>query len=321
MILVNVLSILVSHQLMTASTTTNRNTAVRTTPIELASTSYPTTRMSKIGCVRCTMHAIQFAIDEKLCFAPIERPHAVLDIGTGTGLWAIAVADEHPQASVVGTDLSPIMPEMVPPNLEFEIYDADDDWCFSRKFDLIHSRTMYDFTLKSWPHFFTQAFGSLLPGGWVECQEVDLRRRSDDNTIPEISEFKFWEDEWTRGLQKIGLQGTCDPELVMQQMREAGFINVTLEQFKMPIGLWPSETSKQQSGWLTRWNLMQGLYGLSAKIFYDLLEYSQHDLERLIHKCRREVLREDIRSYYPLHVVMGQRPRLSEDIDTCEITT
>jgi methylase of polypeptide subunit release factors len=32
----------------------------------------------------------------------------VLDIGTGTGIWAIDFADEHPEAEVIGTDLSPI---------------------------------------------------------------------------------------------------------------------------------------------------------------------------------------------------------------------
>lgn len=32
----------------------------------------------------------------------------VIDIGTGTGIWAIDFADEHPESEVIGTDLSPI---------------------------------------------------------------------------------------------------------------------------------------------------------------------------------------------------------------------
>lgn len=36
-----------------------------------------------------------------------------LDIGTGTGIWAIDFADEHPETTVIGTDLSPIQPDSV----------------------------------------------------------------------------------------------------------------------------------------------------------------------------------------------------------------
>lgn len=37
--------------------------------------------------------------------APVETPHKVLDIGTGTGIWAIDFANEHPEAEVIGLDL------------------------------------------------------------------------------------------------------------------------------------------------------------------------------------------------------------------------
>ncbi|KAK4936093.1 hypothetical protein LTR28_010227 [Elasticomyces elasticus] len=51
------------------------------------------------------------SFENKLCLAPIKKnPQRVLDIGTGTGLWAIDFADEHPSAQVIGTDLSPIQP-------------------------------------------------------------------------------------------------------------------------------------------------------------------------------------------------------------------
>jgi 16S rRNA G1207 methylase RsmC len=53
-------------------------------------------------------HAIfRYSLDGKLITAPIEpaQLHDVLDVGCGTGLWAIDVADEHPQAQVLGFDL------------------------------------------------------------------------------------------------------------------------------------------------------------------------------------------------------------------------
>jgi len=39
--------------------------------------------------------------------APIgKRPHKILDVGTGTGIWAIDMADAYPSAEVIGTDLT-----------------------------------------------------------------------------------------------------------------------------------------------------------------------------------------------------------------------
>lgn len=37
--------------------------------------------------------------------APVSRPHRVLDIGTGTGIWCIDYATQHPEAQVIGLDL------------------------------------------------------------------------------------------------------------------------------------------------------------------------------------------------------------------------
>ncbi len=62
-----------------------------------------------------------------LHLAPFSRAHPprkVLDIATGTGSWAIEMGDKYPEADIIGTDLSPIQPAFVPPNVRFFIEDS-----------------------------------------------------------------------------------------------------------------------------------------------------------------------------------------------------
>ncbi|KAH9908585.1 hypothetical protein F4778DRAFT_352554 [Xylariomycetidae sp. FL2044] len=82
---------------------------------------------------------------KNLIFAPVPRDIGmILDLGTGTGIWAMDVADAYPDAQVLGMDLSPIQPTWVPPNcLPFEISDFELEWEShpgrQRQYDLIHS--------------------------------------------------------------------------------------------------------------------------------------------------------------------------------------
>jgi ubiquinone/menaquinone biosynthesis C-methylase UbiE len=77
-----------------------------------------------------------------LYLAPVGEPANVLDIGTGTGIWAIEFAAEHPTSNVIGSDLSLIQPTDPPVNnVSFVREDAEeDDWYYGLKFDYIHLR-------------------------------------------------------------------------------------------------------------------------------------------------------------------------------------
>lgn len=95
--------------------------------------------------------------------APISKaPQNVLDIGTGTGIWAIEFAETYPSMSIISTDLSPTKPNFTRPNLQFEVDDSNDTWTFARRFDLIHYRQTH-MALEE-KHLFQQSFEALEPG-------------------------------------------------------------------------------------------------------------------------------------------------------------
>lgn len=132
------------------------------------------------------VHALHTVVkDDKLFFAPITNPKRILDIGTGTGLWAVQVGDEHPDAQVLGNDLSPIQPRWVPPNVIFEVDDVEAEWPDGRApFDLVHARYMAG-SIKDWPGLLRNCYDSLKPGGWVECSDWDLLPYATDGSVPE----------------------------------------------------------------------------------------------------------------------------------------
>lgn len=88
-------------------------------------------------------HVFCLALDGALYLAPLNKNiKRCMDFGTGTGIWAIDFADEFPDAEVIGTDLSPIQPNSVPPNLRFYVDDVESDWGYrsDEAFDFIHGR-------------------------------------------------------------------------------------------------------------------------------------------------------------------------------------
>ena len=96
--------------------------------------------------------------DRRLHRAPIgDAVQRILDIGAGTGIWSIAMGDAHPQAEVVGIDISASAPAWVPPNTRFEIADIEDEWTFSQPFDFIYCRYMAG-AIKDWPQLIRRSF-------------------------------------------------------------------------------------------------------------------------------------------------------------------
>ncbi|KAF4501994.1 hypothetical protein FAGAP_1785 [Fusarium agapanthi] len=149
-------------------------------------------------------HLLSLSLEGKLHLAPLKDDiRKVLDIGTGTGIWAIEFADEYPNAEVIGTDISPIQPDWVPPNLKFEIEDCTQEWTYeTNSFDYVHMRYMYG-SISDWSALFKEAFRVCKPGGWVESYEASPRMESDDGTVTETCAINEWGKFFIEGGKKL----------------------------------------------------------------------------------------------------------------------
>lgn len=244
--------------------------------------------------------SMRLVLDNKQWISPAQ-PTRVLDVGTGTGTWAIEVADQISNAHVIGVDLSPIQPLWIPPNLEFQIMDADDTWVgLEQHFDLIHTQSMNGTSIKSWEFFYQQAYASLMPEGWVENQELDFHFACDETFLPGDSAFVRWAERWNEGLQKLGMTSRCDPEYMKAQMEMAGFIDVHMQSYRLPVGSWPLDEQQKKAGILNLKGLLSGISGMSLKAFLNGLLWQREELEVLLMEVREELTKCSLKLYLPM---------------------
>ncbi|KAL2066139.1 hypothetical protein VTL71DRAFT_2210 [Oculimacula yallundae] len=128
-------------------------------------------------------HIYRLILDSKLGLAPTDSPSHVLDIATGTGIWAIEFAKEHPDAFVVGTDLNVIQPVSPAPNCCFIQENSEtQDWSFPFTFDYIHARNVGP-CFTNFALVCQRAYNHTSPGGWIEIQDASWDPFSIDGSL------------------------------------------------------------------------------------------------------------------------------------------
>ncbi|KEZ38927.1 hypothetical protein SAPIO_CDS10265 [Scedosporium apiospermum] len=175
-------------------------------------------------------HLFTSTLGGELFLAPIgPDPQRVLDLGTGTGIWAMDFADQFPSAAVIATDLSPIQPVMVPPNLQFQIDDFCLPWTFTppASFDFIHARCIYG-CVADYPALYAQVLEHLKPGAWFEHAEISVVARCDDDSLAGTYLNRWGPLALTAG-ERFGKSFRIAEDMA-ELMRAAGFVNWTPEQ-------------------------------------------------------------------------------------------
>ncbi|EON69686.1 hypothetical protein W97_08946 [Coniosporium apollinis CBS 100218] len=256
-------------------------------------------------------HLFLISMNGKLYLAPItEQPQDVLDIGTGTGLWAIDFADEHPSARVLGTDLSPIQPTDVPPNLSFEVDDANEPWTYSHKFDFIHCR-QHHCAINEKP-MFVQAMEFLQPGGWLEMQELAFPIGCDDGTVLPNSALFKWSDLMLKA-SRIPGQDLDNASHYEEWMKEAGFEDVHATMYKWPGNNWPQDKTEKTRGLWMMTNHLDGLQGFTVGLFTRVYGWSPEEVEVFLAAVRKDIKSKNMHAWWPVYIVYGQKPKASAD--------
>ncbi|TDZ32612.1 Secondary metabolism regulator LAE1 [Colletotrichum spinosum] len=252
--------------------------------------------------------------DNKLGTAPAAAEGSnvkrVLDVGTGSGIWAIEFGEEHPEAEVTGVDLSAIQPDFVPPNVKFEIDDIDEPWTYSQPFDYIHSRMMSS-SVPDWKKYLKNCYDNLTPGGYVELNEFQLEPSCDDGTL--TKEHALYRAILLLGeaMVSIGRSFPNVPEL-RSVLAEIGFRDVTLNTFKWPTNAWPRDSKYKELGIWQNENLNEGVEGFIIAPFTRILGWTKEEVQMLLIDIRKDVNNRNLHAYFPIYSLWARKPTKEE---------
>ena len=253
-------------------------------------------------------------LDHQLFLAPItDNPSDILDLGTGSGIWAMDVADKYPTAEVLGVDLAPTQPTWVPPNCHFEIDDIEDTWLHKKDhFDFVHARELF-MAIRDWDRVIQQAYDHLKPGGWLELAQSVPDPASDDDTLPSDSAYRRITEIFYEIGEKIGASGHA-PKFFKTKMEAAGFIDVQELRFKIPSGPWPKDQRLKQIGAFERTHLDVGAEAILIRGMTGVLGRSREEAEVFFAHVRKEIYNPRIHGYIFFYVVFGRKPPFTREV-------
>ncbi|KAF8860843.1 S-adenosyl-L-methionine-dependent methyltransferase [Acephala macrosclerotiorum] len=258
-------------------------------------------------------HAKYYMLLEKKRFlAPIsEHPQKILDLGCGTGIWAIDVADEYPSAEVIGVDIAPIQPKWVAPNCRFEIDDIEQPWTYRPStFDFIFARDLL-LSIRDFPHLISQVYTALKPGGWIEFQCIYGAVGCDDESLPADCDFRKFNKYVLAAAKHMGCP-LEDAEKYKQWFEEAGFEAVVEKKYKIPSNPWPKDPRLRLIGAFELEMFLNGLEGMSLRLFERAMGWSAEETTVFLTGVRKDIRNQRFHVYYPFYVVYGRKPETAK---------
>ncbi|KAH8596667.1 LaeA-like protein, partial [Bisporella sp. PMI_857] len=245
----------------------------------------------------------------------VGRPPRIMDLGTGTGIWAIEMAEyvlsRMPHAEILGIDLVEIQPaELKPKNLRFEHRDFEAPWSGLglNSWDLIHLRALAG-CIEDLAAMYRTIYNHLQPNtGFIEHVEIDLQPRWEKNgEVPINSMLSYWyrtvEDATFRANRPI----KYNPEMG-RILEETGFVDIKHEVIMIPLNHWPNDAFHKTIGRWYNLGLTQGLQALTLAPLYRMSGFDKARVDGVVDEARKEACTRRFHTYNEMHIWTARRP-------------
>lgn len=240
------------------------------------------------------MHTImEMIIDGKLALAPIKSPKHVLDIGSGTGIWAMEFAEQNPNSYVIGTDLALIQRAPPTANCVFILENSETaEWSFPAPFDYIHLRFMGP-CFKDVQTVIRRSFEYMTAGGWIEFQDGSWMPHCDDGTL-EGTALQRWFQLVAEGGALLGFD-MLKPRHYKGYLIQAGFVEVQESKIWFPGNPWLKDPKMSMLGRYTGASMLQAVD--SYRKFLEVTGLTVGEIDELVVKVKADILDTRIHWY------------------------
>ncbi|KAI5294345.1 hypothetical protein KEM52_004209 [Ascosphaera acerosa] len=239
----------------------------------------------------------------------------VLDLGFGTGEWAIETAAKYPDCYVLGVDLASMQPEHKLGNLDFmPDRDYEDPWCLGEDSWNCIRLAMGNGSVKCWESLYRKAFAHLMPETGVFVQ-IDLDyeprwdaddRRAEAGICPD-SPLGVWWAELDRATKRAERPVAINRNTA-HMLKQAGFVDVQHRIYGLPLNAWPDAARDKHLGRLYNAGWLATLNSLALAPLTRILGYSPERVRELADAAFAQSCDEGCRAYNLIHVYHARKP-------------
>ena len=156
---------------------------------------------------------------------PTDRPVEILDSGTGDGFWMLDAAEEYPNATLTGTDVSLMhlkqLKDFMPSNIFLREQNLSDRWLAvdEEKYDLVHQRyCLAQFSPEKGAQIVSDLFSLVKPGGFIQLLESDMMSFDSGEGHEGMSEYMEFVDKAFSQVCSPASSSQYQPLTIMQRL-------------------------------------------------------------------------------------------------------
>ena len=127
-------------------------------------------------------------------------------------------------------------------------------------------------------------------GGYTEIQDFDYIYFSDDGSLTEDHAIKKWVTTLCRAALEKNKRDACPGPKLKGWMKDAGYVNVEEQIFRIPIRPWPANKDFKRIGEWNRLQLLEGMEAMSIYLLVNVLGWQMDEMKVFLAQVRNDLM-------------------------------